>query len=192
VRLLLVAAFSVTEKAYKALHKLWATCTPLRSFPGPEAAISLYFCLFVSQAFSSFIVISRLPMDNTMDTPSLQAPKESLSSKMISSQRILADEQEYAKKVEQVSSRWPDEGLPLIIINKLEKVIAERKELESERKEFERRLEVARLIGAQQALANLDMQIKLDLMRMGNLQLVSGHDFIFFMHPHSSNKPKRI
>ena len=26
--LLLVAAFSVTENAYKALHKLWATCTP--------------------------------------------------------------------------------------------------------------------------------------------------------------------
>ena len=124
-----------------------------------------------------------------MDTPSLQAPKESSSVEDESSQRILAAEQEYARKVEQVSSHWPDEGLPLIIINKLEKVIAEGKGLERERKEFERWLEVARLIGAQQALANLDMQIKLDLMRMGNLQLVSGHDFIFLcIHLHQINR----
>ena len=30
--LLLVAAFSVTEKPYKALHKLWATCTPASTY----------------------------------------------------------------------------------------------------------------------------------------------------------------
>ena len=67
-------------------------------------------------------------------------------------------------------------------------IVVDFKELERERKEFERRLEVAWLIGAQQALANLNMQIKLDLMRMGNLQLMSGHDFIFLcIHLHQIN-----
>ena len=123
-------------------------------------------------------------MDNAMDSPSLQNSKELLRFEDDLKQKILADEQEYAKKVEQVSSQprsKPDtKGLPLIIINKLEKATAERETLESERNELERRLEVAQLIGAQQRLANLDMQIKLDLMRMENLQLVSGHDFILF------------
>ena len=123
-------------------------------------------------------------MDNAMDSPSLQNSKELLRFEDDLKQKILADEQEYAKKVEQVSSQprsKPDtKGLPLIIINKLEKATAERETLESERNELERWLEVAQLIGAQQRLANLDMQIKLDLMRMGNLQLVSGHDFILF------------
>jgi hypothetical protein len=49
-------------------------------------------------------------------------------------QRILASEQKYARKIKQVSFHWPDEGLLLIIINKLEKVIAEGNELERKRK----------------------------------------------------------
>jgi len=39
-----------------------------------------------------------------------------------------------------------------------------------------KQLEVA---GAQQALANLDMQMKLNLIQMENLQLESSHDSIF-------------
>ena len=123
-------------------------------------------------------------MDNAIDSSSLQNSKESLTVEDELKPIILAADQEYAKKIEQVSSQPRSKpntkGLPLIIINKVEKVIAERDKLEGKRKEIERWLEVAQLIGAQQRLANLDMQIKLNVMWMGNLQLVSGHDFILF------------
>jgi len=66
-----------------------------------------------------------------------------------------------------------------------EALLEERKEeikkIKDESAEFERRLEVALLLSAQQGLANLDMQMKLNLMRLGNLQLVSSHNFHFYL-----------
>ena len=66
-----------------------------------------------------------------------------------------------------------------------EALLEERKEeikkIKDESAEFERRLEVALLLSAQQRLANLDMQMKLNLMRLGNLQLVSSHNFHFYL-----------
>jgi len=70
----------------------------------------------------------------------------------------------------------------------LEALLEERKneikKIQDESDDYERRLEVALLLSAQQGLANLDMQMKVDLMRLGNLQLVSGHNFYFYFHIH--------
>jgi len=68
---------------------------------------------------------------------------------------------------------------------KFEALLEERKKeikkIKEESAEFERRLEVALLLSAQQGLANLDMQMKLNLMRLGNLQLVSSCKFYLFI-----------
>jgi len=97
---------------------------------------------------------------------------------------LLATEQEIAESAREITRI---EGL-------LEECKKETKKSKEESAEFERWLEAAWLIGVQQRLANLDVQIKSDLMRLENLQLVSSYNvyFYFLIHIHVTNQEKAL
>ena len=75
--------------------------------------------------------------------------------------------------------RWK-EGRELLHDNGLatdEELIKALQEAKAETVKLKQMLEIARLRAAQQELINLDMRMKVDLMHLGNIQLVSCFNF---------------
>lgn len=133
-------------------------------------------------------------MDKTTATLSFQGLKEMSRKEEELRQRNLTIKQENAdlaretSKIERVSHPTHQDRVPIEECEKeLKKMKAQAVEVErqlevarGQEAEAEQQLEVARLIGAQQQLKNLDMQMKINLMRMGSMQLVSSSHFFFW------------
>ena len=60
---------------------------------------------------------------------------------------------------------------------RLEERLKELAEEKAQLTELKRQVAVSQLVGTQQHLTNLDLQIKINLMRLGNLQMVSHHNY---------------
>ena len=60
---------------------------------------------------------------------------------------------------------------------RLEERLKELAEEKAQLTELERQVAVSQLVGTQQQLKNLDLQLKINLMRLGNLQMVSLHNY---------------
>lgn len=65
------------------------------------------------------------------------------------------------------------------LIKALKEKERETKEVRAKAADLKRRLHIERLLYAQGQLANLDLQVKTDVLRMGNLQLVSRYASLF-------------
>ena len=66
-----------------------------------------------------------------------------------------------------------------VLIKALKEKERESKEVRAKAADLERRLHIERLLYAQGQLANLDLQVKTNVLRMGNLQLVSRYALLF-------------
>jgi len=60
---------------------------------------------------------------------------------------------------------------------RLEECLKELAEEKAQLTELKRQVAVSQLVGTQQQLKNLDLQLKINLMRLGNLQMVSLHNY---------------
>ena len=60
---------------------------------------------------------------------------------------------------------------------RLEECLKELAEEKAQLAELERQVAVSQLVGTQQQLNNLDLQMKINLMHLGNLQMVSHHNY---------------
>jgi len=60
---------------------------------------------------------------------------------------------------------------------KLEERLKELAEEKVQLSELERQVAVSQIVSAQQQLNNLDLQMKINLMRLGTLQMVGHHDY---------------
>ena len=66
-----------------------------------------------------------------------------------------------------------------VLIKALKEKERESKEVRAKAADLEWRLHIERLLYAQGQLANLDLQVKTNVLRMGNLQLVSRYALLF-------------
>ena len=66
-----------------------------------------------------------------------------------------------------------------VLIKALKEKERESKEVRAKAADLERQLHIERLLYAQGQLANLDLKVKTNVLRMGNLQLVSRYALLF-------------
>ena len=60
---------------------------------------------------------------------------------------------------------------------RLDEHLKELAEEKAQLTDLERQVAVSQLVGMQQLLKNLDLQMKINLMHLGNLQMVSHHNY---------------